>query len=111
LGERTTANGLERANRRRHSRIGERRTGFGHVSGEAPRTVGRTATAWASNGCEERARERKEARGRRRREELGVQFIEKREGEEGAPGCFMAMNGVHQWGDKGEGRNGRVKAP
>jgi hypothetical protein len=55
-----------------------------------------------------RERERKLG-GRRRREELGVQFIEKREGEEGAPGCFMAMNGVHQWGDKGEGETDVLK--
>jgi hypothetical protein len=58
----------------------------GTNSGEAPWTTGRTVTTWASNGFEERTRERKGALGGRRREELGVQFIEKREGEEGAPG-------------------------
>jgi hypothetical protein len=57
----------------------------------------------------ERERERKGAQGGRRREELDVQFIEKREGEVGALGCFMAMNGVHQWGDKGEGETDVLK--
>jgi hypothetical protein len=43
----TTANRLERVTRRRHD---EAWTGFGHVSGEAPRTAERTTTVWAISG-------------------------------------------------------------
>jgi hypothetical protein len=50
LGERTTANGLERATRRRHSGIDEAWTGFGHISGEADAQNRDQQVAWVTSG-------------------------------------------------------------
>jgi hypothetical protein len=68
----------------------------GWSSGGAPRTTGQTTTAWTNSsdsvgeqGVRERERELGEEESSAvggRREELDVQFIEKREGEESAVG-------------------------
>ena len=114
LGERTTANGLEHATRRRLGTTGSTRLGWG--SGTSParhddefQLWSTTATAVSSGGeGENKEGVRGGARAGRGRG-LGVQFIEEggdeREGERGALGGRNGgrRDGIHQRGRHGEG--------
>jgi hypothetical protein len=79
-------------------------------SSEAPRTAGRTATAWASKGCERGRGGSGRKRARVGRSKSSADFIWRgRWGEKRNDGFFMeTIDGIHPWGEGVMGREKRL---